>query len=49
MAARREVQRVTAPIVGVAAPFHQPSGLEVVHEEHHGVGVDPERSSERLL
>ena len=44
-----EVERVGAPVDGVAAPLGEPALLEVVDERDHGAAVDPQRVAERLL
>ena len=45
----RQVERVRAPVDGVAAPLGEPALLEVVDERDHGAAVDPQRVAQRLL
>ena len=45
----RQVERIRAPIGGVAAPLGESTMLEVVDECDHGAAVDPERDAEGLL
>src|SRR5262249_48457661 len=45
----REVQRVGAPVVGIAPSFHELPVFELVDDGDHAAGRDPERLSERLL
>jgi hypothetical protein len=45
----RRVQRIGAAIGGIAAPFHEPRPLELVHHRHHRGAVDPLLRSEALL
>ena len=44
-----EVQRVGAPVSGVASPLHQSPVFEVVDEPDHDVAVDTHRVGELLL
>ena len=44
-----QVERVRAPVDGVAAPLGEPAMLEVVDECDHGAAVDPQRSAQCLL
>ena len=43
------MERVRAPVVGVAASLGEPAMLEVVDERDHGAAVDPQRSAQCLL
>jgi hypothetical protein len=46
---RRQVQRMGASVLGVAASFGEATTLEVVDQRHDGAAVDPERDAEGLL
>ena len=46
---RGEVQRVGAPVSGVASPLHQAAVFEVVDEPDHDVAVDAQGVGELLL
>jgi hypothetical protein len=45
----RQVERVSAPVDGIAAALGELALLEVVDERDHRAAVDPERVAERLL
>ena len=45
----RYVERVRAPVDGVAASLREPTLLEVVDERHYGTPVNPQREAEGLL
>jgi hypothetical protein len=44
-----QVERVRAPVDGVAAPLGEPAMLEAVDECDHGAAVDPQRATQCLL
>ena len=46
---RGQVERVRAPVDGVASSFGEPTVLEVVDQCDHGAAVDPKRNAEGLL
>ena len=45
----RQVERVCAPVVRVAAPLGEPALLEVIDQRDDGAAVDPQRPAQRLL
>jgi hypothetical protein len=46
---RGQVQRVGAPVGGVATAFDQAALLELVDQEHHPGGVEPDELAQGLL
>src|SRR6266576_395122 len=44
-----QVQRVRSPVGGIAPALDQPQPLQLVHQEDHLGGVDPQQRGDRLL
>lgn len=48
-ASPRQIQRIRAPVGGVASSLREPTPLEVVDESDHRAPVNPKRDAEGLL